>query len=303
MAKILVVDDEKVNLTLLSRRLKSAGFEVLEAKDGYTALEVLDKENFDLILLDIMMPGIDGFEVAQNILKHPEQQKIPIIFLTARSSVESKLEGLSLGAVDYITKPFDFRELLVRIKNIIQQNQKKKSLEKQREDLEKLAFEDALTGLYNRHYMEKKLKKELKAKSGNLISSLILFDIDYFKRINDTYGHDQGDLLLKEIARLTKRSIRDQDIAGRYGGDEFFILLPGVSGEDANIVAERIRKDVENLRIRLNGKGEQITISVGVSTFVKGKEQELNTQDWIRRTDKALYQAKKAGRNRVFRLE
>ncbi|PWK13504.1 GGDEF domain-containing response regulator [Tumebacillus permanentifrigoris] len=289
MAKILVVDDEAMNAALLVRHLNRLGYEVHEARNGLVALEILEREEFDLLLLDVMMPHLDGFEVARRVREHPTRhQETKIIFLTAKSSIDSKLEGLQLGAIDYITKPFDFRELQARIKIILQDVERRKKLEV-------AAYTDFLTGLSNRRYVKEQLVAALQRvaiRPEPLM--LMLLDLDSFKRINDTYGHVQGDVVLVKVAQILRQAVGAEDVVGRYGGEEFLILLVGRTMPEVLAVAESIRDRVAQHPLQLGGTLEAITISIGVSEYGGGALSE-----WIHSADQALYQAKKTGRNRV----
>jgi diguanylate cyclase (GGDEF)-like protein len=291
MAKILVVDDEEMNVALLVRRLSKLGYDVHEARNGLTALEILEHEEFDLLLLDVMMPHLDGFAVARRVREHPTRhQETKIIFLTAKSSIDSKLEGLTLGAVDYITKPFDFRELQAKIKILVAEAERRKKLQA-------AAYTDFLTGLSNRRHVEEQLQAVLQrahAQTPPQELALLLLDLDFFKRINDTYGHEQGDTVLVEVAKIMRQAVGRQDIVGRYGGEEFLILLVGRSEAEVRTLAESIRQRVEQHPLQLGGRAESVTISIGASAYVQGTLSE-----WMQSADQALYQAKKAGRNRV----
>lgn len=301
MAKILVVDDEQFNVILLTKRLSKLGYEVLQAKNGHDALKLLDEHLCDLILLDIMMPDMDGFEVAKKILGNSDQKEIPIIFLTAKTSIEDKLEGLTLGAVDYITKPFDFRELQVRIKIVLKKNEIKNKLLEESKELKEAACTDFLTGLLNRRHIDQVLKNLFNDRNQDT-SSLLLMDLDYFKKINDTYGHDQGDIVLKGIAKILKNSIRNSDTVARYGGEEFIAILPSASKKAAFSIAERIRINIEQKIFNLNGQEVHITISIGSATLIREENKYQMLEEWIQAADKALYKAKNNGRNLVVQV-
>lgn len=301
MAKILVVDDEQYNVLLITKRLTKLGYEVLQARNGHGALKLLEEQGCDLILLDIMMPDMDGFEVAKKVVGNSEQKETPIIFLTAKASIESKLEGLTLGAVDYITKPFDFRELQARIKIVLEKNEVKNKLLKESKEFKEAASTDFLTGLLNRRYIDQVLK-DLFNDCNQSISSLLIMDLDYFKKVNDTYGHDQGDVVLKEVAKIIKNSIRNLDTVGRYGGEEFIAILPFASKEAAFSIAERIRINIGEKIFNLDGQEVRITISIGSATFIREENKYQTLEEWIQSTDKALYKAKNNGRNLVVQM-
>jgi two-component system, cell cycle response regulator len=288
MPKILIVDDEDFNVILLEKRLSKAGYEVEKAFNGYEALALIQKEKFDMVLLDVMMPEIDGFEVARILNNDPEFKDIPVIFLSAKNSVEDKIEGLSIGAADYITKPFDFRELEARIK-IILNNQKEKI------EIKKEAYIDFLTGAFNRRYVENLIKKEFEEAS---VCSLLMMDLDYFKRINDTYGHDDGDVVLKETSLIITNTLNGSGVLGRYGGEEFIAVLPNIHENAALILAENIRKSIENHIFVLKKINERITLSIGVATSIKKERIFSSVETFIKASDEALYKAKNTGRNR-----
>nr|WP_283809071.1 diguanylate cyclase [Tumebacillus amylolyticus] len=285
----MVVDDEEMNVALLSRRLKKLGYEVCEARNGREALQQFDREEFDLVLLDVMMPHVDGFEVARRMRAHTTRHlETEILFLSAKSSIDSKLQGLNLGAVDYITKPFDFRELQAKIKRILVDAERRKKLEV-------AAYTDFLTGLSNRRHVEEQMQGILqRAAEQPRELWLLLLDLDFFKRINDTYGHEQGDVVMVEVARVLREAVELPDVVGRYGGEEFLILLAGRPQAEVLAVAESIRETIEKHPFQLCGMMEHITISIGVSKYESG-----TLSAWIHRTDQALYQAKHTGRNRV----
>lgn len=299
VAKLLIVDDEETNLELLSRRLKKNGYEVYEAITGLKALEVLKQNEIDLILLDIMMPDMDGLTLAKELKQIPSLATIPIIFLTAKSDIESKLEGLSLGALDYITKPFDFRELQVRIKTTIDKLEEKKTLLSQTKDLARAAYTDFLTGLPNRRHLDELLKSKLEGTSASIqLASVLMLDLDHFKRINDTYGHEKGDDILKHIAVCLQEAIGNSDQLARYGGEEFMVFL-ATSKEQAYEVAEQIRKKLEQTSILLNGVQEKVTISIGIAEYNKLVNPIISLASLLYHADQALYEAKKTGRNRT----
>lgn len=390
-ASILIVDDTPKNIQLLGTVLKETGYRVIVATNGQSALNILEKTKPDLILLDVMMPELSGFETIQKIKENEEIKNIPVIFLTAKAEPDDVLEGFKLGAVDYITKPFHANELLARVKthlelkinrdliqnlldfqkglvllidetrilyanksflnyveypNLIQFNQnyssysdyfdileenleeqelklkpKNKTLKNQiflahktilpgksvyilnltdvtdyeteKTNLEQKASYDELTKIYNRTKFIEIFNEILKSVELEIKPlSLILFDIDHFKKINDGFGHNIGDKVLVEISSVVKSLIRNTDIFCRWGGEEFLILLNSSSIEDSFKIAEKIRTFIETKEFIPN---HQVTISLGVSTF----EKNDNLDSFINRADKALYQAKNSGRNKT----
>src|SRR5688572_4840411 len=233
--RVLVVDDHEDNIELLRARLESRGYQVEDARDGQQALERVAASPPDLILLDVMMPRMDGFEVARRIKSDRTLPFIPIIMQTALDSTEHKVEGLDAGADDYITKPINFAELEARVKSMLRIKALQDALEERERELSevngrllKMAQTDSLTGLDNRRYLEERLE-EMFGHSRRLKEPLavVLCDLDRFKSVNDTYGHQAGDAVLKQLARILKQEAREIDRVGRYGGEEFMLLLPG----------------------------------------------------------------------------
>jgi len=270
-------------------------YKIVPAIKPRRALEIAKSENPpDLILLDILMPEIDGYEVC-NMLKNDEKSKrIPIIFVTAVSEVMDATKGFALGAVDYITKPFHPPMVKARVE--MQLNLKRKQ-----ELLEKFAFIDALTEIYNRRRLDETLKKEFnRARRSELPLSTLMIDIDFFKKYNDTYGHGKGDEALRLIAKSIENTLnRAGDFVARYGGEEFFVVLPYTNSNDSKNIAENIRKNVEELGIEHSASpiSQKITVSIGAFTFIPEKNMTVN--DILIKTDSALYKAKENGRNRV----
>src|SRR5687767_9097256 len=233
--RILVVDDHEDNVELLRVRLEAWGYEVDSAKDGQEALDRVAASPPDLILLDVMMPSVDGNEVARRIKQNPALPFIPIIMQTALDSTESKVEGLEAGADDYITKPIEFAELKARLRSMLRIKRLQEELEERErqlleanERLRHMSRTDALTGLENRRSIERQL--DTMFAHGQRLSeplSCVMSDLDRFKSVNDEYGHQAGDAVLKQFAGLLKKEAREIDLVGRYGGEEFIVLLPG----------------------------------------------------------------------------
>jgi len=304
--RILVVDDVPLNIQLLKTYLSSEGYHILSANDGSEAIEQAKKMKPDLILLDVMMPKMNGFEVCKIIKSDMKTQFIPIILVTALNELDNKIKGMDSGADDYLTKPFNKLELMARVRSLLRTKylhdelqQKILELQKAKEELRRLAITDGLTGLYNYRYFKEQLNQELnRAQRHELTISLVMLDIDYFKHYNDTNGHPAGDKLLKEIAQLLKNNVRNIDLAARYGGEEFALVLIETDKAPAKIVAEKIRKLVEKHRFDFEDSQPdgKITISAGVATF----PTDANDFDRIVAVaDQRLYQAKQSGRNSV----
>jgi diguanylate cyclase (GGDEF)-like protein len=296
---ILVVDDVPTNIQLLKAYLTSVGYNVEAAKDGQEALEKVVSCKPDLILLDVMMPKVNGFEVCQSLKKEQASSFIPVIMVTGLNEVEYKVKAMEAGADDFVTKPFNRLELLTRVKSLMRIKQLYEELEKAKESLRQLSITDGLTGLFNHRYFKEHLDQELnRARRHNLHVSLAMADIDHFKKYNDTYGHPAGDALLSAVGHLFKDNIRKNDLAARYGGEEFSLVLVETNKHAAGIVAEKIKKLVdEHAFLNVNGDGgHHITISMGVATF---PEDAATSDELIKAADNRLYRAKEGGRNRV----
>jgi diguanylate cyclase (GGDEF)-like protein len=289
--KILVVDDSHFNVKILSDILEAENYTVFSANNGFPVLEMAHTIQPDVILLDIMMPGIDGFEVCKILKNEYEVRDIPVIMVTARTDGKDIKRALEIGAFDYIKKPFDEIEVIARIQSALR-------LKGLQDRLKSLAMKDGLTGLYNHavlvELLEKEVSKQRRSK-GNL--SFVMLDIDYFKKINDTYGHMAGDRILKDLSKILTSSVRKGDIVGRYGGEEFSIVLPGAIRDDAYNLCERIRSRVDEHEFSIGDQKVKITISIGV--FAHEFDDSSPETEIIQKADELLYKAKKNGRNRV----
>jgi diguanylate cyclase (GGDEF)-like protein len=303
---ILIVDDNPTNLSVLSLSLKEAGYKTRVAMDGESAIEQAEEEHPELILLDIQMPGIDGFETCVHLKANPQTKDIPVIFITASSDIENKIKGLSVGAVDYITKPFQYEEVLARVKvhlelrYLTQKVQEQAiSLQRANQELLRLANLDGLTEIANRRRFDEYLDREwrrLNRQEEHL--SLILCDIDYFKSYNDHYGHQAGDTCLKQVAKTIEATLsRPSDLVARYGGEEFVIILPNTEPVGAIKVAENICLQIQLLGIlhERSKVSSHITLSLGISSLIPNSL--VKAEQLIATADKALYQAKEKGRN------
>lgn len=291
---ILIVDDVPTNVQILAEALSSI-YRIKVANNGMDALKVAQRDQPDLILLDVMMPNMDGFEVCKRLKADAETSKIPIIFVTAKNANSDEELGLNLGAVDYITKPFVIPIAKARIRNHIR-------LKQQADLLESLSLLDALTGIPNRRRFDETLALELKRAMRDVAPlSLLMIDIDHFKQYNDYYGHGSGDVCLQTVAaELSKGVIRPSDLVARYGGEEFVVILPKTDLAAAFQIAERLRERIEKLSLpHAYSEAESIvTISIGVASQ-SPKPEDLLPQVLIDAADKALYMAKENGRNRV----
>lgn len=289
--KILVVDDNQNNLRLLQDILEDETYEVITIDDSLSVLDVACKIKPDLILLDIMMPNMDGFEVCRRIKTHPEINDIPIIMVTAKSDGIDLKNAFDLGAVDYIKKPFDEMEIIARVQSVLR-------LKHNQDNLKEKASKDGLTGIYNHALLIELFEKEyLKAKRASESLAFVMLDIDHFKLVNDTYGHTGGDIVLQELVKILNNSIRENDLVGRYGGEEFSIVLGKATCEDTFDICERIRKNVESHDFQIGELTIHVTISVGF--YYKASEDTISSSEMIKLADEALYKAKQSGRNKV----
>ena len=289
---VLIVDDEKSNIIALTHIL-SAEYTVYFAKNGPDAIELAEKFLPDVILLDILMPGMDGYEVISRLKKGNKTNEIPVIFITGLTGVEEEEKGLSLGAVDYISKPFSASIVKLRVHNQMQ-------MLNQISVIKYLSMMDQLTDLPNRRNFDSRLRMEWEhaIRNGAFIS-LLMIDIDFFKNYNDKYGHQQGDIALKSIADIFRQTLkRSVDFVARWGGEEFVILLPNTNLNGALGMAEIIRAKAVDTDIICTGGGTtRLTLSIGVNTVKP--EQESSLDGFISGADKALYTAKENGRNQV----
>ncbi|ERT09753.1 diguanylate cyclase domain protein [Lyngbya aestuarii BL J] len=300
---ILVVDDITRNLQVLGDMLEQVSYEVTFATNGQQALERAKVAEPDLILLDLMMPKMNGLEVCQKLKDDKKLCEIPVIFLTASEEKEHLIEAFKQGAVDYLTKPFYAPELLARVRVHLELKYTKDELKKKSAAFEKLAITDPLTEIFNRRYLMSISEIEYqKAVNYNSFFSIIMLDIDHFKKINDTYGHIVGDQVLKIITQKVQSLLRERDRCGRFGGEEFAIILPMADLKIALKIAERLRQAIADFYIPINDPNSssnlkiKITISLGVTTY-NINDDKLDKM-WIR-ADNALYQAKAKGRNQV----
>ncbi len=293
---ILVVDDNKNNIFTL-RCLLEDEFKDIALEEAINYQEALQKVIItppDLILLDVQMPEVDGFELA-NILKSDSQTKdIPIIFLTAFFKEDEFVQrGYNLGAIDYLTKPIKEKRLYNKIHFHIQMYNQEQQLKEHNITLKKQLITDQLTKLYNRKYFDETIEKEIqRAKRYNTALSIIVADIDFFKKVNDNYGHIAGDNILSEFASIIKNNIRATDMAFRYGGEEFVILLPNTTSQEAKLLAKKLRKILKEHTFT---NPKQITCSFGISEY-KDKDTK---ETLFKKADEALYYVKNNGRDNI----
>ena len=293
-ATLLIVDDMPLNIRLLTEVLQNVGYRLLFASNGIDALEIAHSEQPDLILLDINMPDMDGYEVCKHLKSCNATRRIPVIFLTARSEEEDETYGLELGAVDYISKPLRINSVKIRIKNHLE-------LKYQRDFLENLSSLDGLTGIPNRRRFDEFIEHAwLSAVKKNQALAIMMLDIDYFKQFNDYYGHIQGDDCLKQVAQMLASKVDfNHNLVARYGGEEFVCVLPNMDGYQSLNLAQEIRKAVyqEKIPHAASTISQYLTISIGIAATIA--TQELSPEYLLKQADKALYNAKALGRDQI----
>ena len=303
--KILLVDDTKTEQLIMTAYLNKLGHEVITGENGQQAVELYKSEQPDLVIMDVIMPVMDGHDAAKEIRSYSDDW-VPIIFLSARVEPDDIAQGIEAGGDDYLTKPVDHTVLEAKMKamqRIAEMRHRlikvSTELEKANDELKQLANADGLTGLSNRRYMDKFLRVEIsRGIRYEQPISIILADVDHFKPFNDNYGHLEGDDCLKKIANALENVCKRQtDLVARYGGEEFAIILPDTKAENAEIMAERLRKAVEDLKIphAYSSTGAVCTMSLGVFTVVPQKGDKGEAM--LAKADAALYQAKQGGRN------
>ncbi len=297
---VLIIDDseavrEKIIKVLESRDLFSRFY---QAEDGLEGFKKLLVSPVDIVLCDLEMPRMDGFKFLGMLKARQEVADTPVIILTGNDDRDMKIRGLEQGACDFITKPFDPEELVARMRVHLKIKHLQDDLKRSNELLLELSNTDHLTGLFNRRFLMECLDKEVqraRRKDGQV--ALLLLDIDHFKRVNDTHGHLQGDVVLQKVALHIQKELRSYDIAARYGGEEFVAVLPDTSLKEAFNVADRIRLSVQGMHFAGSLSNERVTVSLGVALFpALGID---DTDGLLRTADEALYLAKERGRNRV----
>jgi diguanylate cyclase (GGDEF)-like protein len=309
MDRVLVAEDSPEIAKLMELTLRMEGYFVLQAFDGVQALELARTHRPDLILLDVMMPRLNGFDVARELKKDEETADIPIIFVTAKHELDALVQGLEV-AVDYISKPFAVPELAARVRAAMRMRRLQEDLKASNEELSKLAITDALTHLLNRRGFDAQIEEELwRARRFKHSIGFVLFDLDRFKSVNDTYGHAQGDIVLQSFAEVLVTCSRRVDKVARFGGEEFALLLPATDEAGVQFVCEKVRATTEALEIPLPSQDGQVshirvTVSGGgvivPSVSESGFEIAHLTAGLFEMADRCLYSAKQAGRNRIL---
>lgn len=294
-ATVLIADDSLVVRAVVRGGLEEEGYRIHEAVDGLAALESCRRDQPDVILLDVEMPGLDGFQVLAALKEDPALADVPVVFLTSRSGVSDVVTGLRGGAHDYLKKPFDHIELVARVAAAVQVKKLQDQLRQRNAELERMSRTDALTGLYNRRHLDDQLERQLTnaERHGDEVCVLLL-DIDHFKTINDSFGHPAGDLVLTAFADLMRSELRANDILGRWGGEEFLVIMPRTDLGGALVVAERLRVAVGATAVRAGSESIRVTVSGGCVAGASDPADAL-----LQRVDACLYAAKTAGRDRI----
>ena len=289
--RILVVDDDPFSARLVDSVLRAAGFHSSYCCEPAEAFEVICAELPDLIILDVVMPGMDGFDLCRQIRQYPALQLTPIIFVTRKGDVEQRVRGLSVGGNDYVAKPFEPQELVARVRSHLSRLA----------ELRELAVRDGLTRCYNNKYFKSRLEQEItRARRYTSELTLGMVDIDHFKRVNDTFGHQAGDTVLAHLASLLTASVRSSDMVARFGGEEFAFLLIEAQLAEAAIITNRMRERIAHHEFILPAlSGGDLTVTATVSVGLAQLKPEDTAKTFINRADGALYKAKELGRNQV----
>ena len=293
--KVLIIDDEHANRYLLENILDE--YETISLENGQKLWDYLQDNHAVLILLDIMMPNEDGYQIAKKLSLDEILKDIPIIFLTAKDAAQDIKKGFESGGYDYITKPFDEMTLKIRIQSVIE----KKNLELQ---LKKQAITDPLTNLYNRRYFFDRLDKQIEfIKRNKNDLSVAILDIDFFKKINDSYGHLAGDFILQELSGKLVKYIRPYDIAARYGGEEFVVIFIDCNKKKSKLIMQRIKDKIENNSYNYENFKMNFTFSCGIADINDFPDQKVITsKEFIKIADDRLLEAKRSGRNMIINM-
>ncbi|WP_223070503.1 diguanylate cyclase [Paenibacillus caui] len=287
-SRIILVDDDEDLRQLIIHKFKHSQLIIDQAGSVQKAKEMLYENHYELILLDLMMEPESGYKLFEFVKNDPKLKWVPLIVLSGSDDIDDKVRCLSMGADDYVTKPFHYKELNARVQRILARSKQ----------FEQMAFCDALTGLYNRRYFYNQLVIEMERNQRYPVPiSLALVDIDYFKQINDTYGHPVGDQVLQRLSCVLKQNLRQSDLVARYGGEEFVVLLTNTTEEQAATIMNGVLEKVRKVCFAKAGTEDvRITFSSGIAHL----SPDLKVQEWIKRTDSVMYQAKEYGRNRVM---
>lgn len=297
MTTVLVADDSATVRALVRFELEAAGYAVREAADGQEALAVAGSGGVDVVLLDVEMPVLDGYGAITALKGDPATAELPVVFLTGRVEGGDVVEALRLGAQDYLCKPPQTAELLARVSAAVEVSALRGELRRRTEELDRVSRTDHLTGLHNRRHLDEQLQRlRSAARRHELALSLLIVDVDHFKRVNDTAGHPAGDAVLQQVARRLADAVREEDVVGRWGGEEFLVIAPHTDLTGASVLAERLRRSVGASPVTADGAALTITVSVGGAAarggLVMGRDDGL-----LRLADANLYVAKSRGRD------
>ncbi len=308
-AKLLLVEDSATQGNQTKVELEHLGYDVRWVKSGLEALKWARQDPPDLIVLDVVMEDIDGFAVCRWLKLHNHTRDIPIIMLTVRGEIDDRVHGLQVGADDYLPKPFSDRELEARIFAALRAKtshaelaERNRQLESMLHHVESLAITDPLTGLFNRRRFGDVLRREVAVTRRYKNSlSMLMIDLDHFKVVNDRFGHDAGDQVLRAIASALSGTLREVDLAARYGGEEFAVIMPHTTKANALTVAQRLAGHIQLLEHEFNGEKVSLTASMGIAEVADLTEP--NAENIVKAADIALYEAKRTGRNRIVLFE
>src|ERR1700685_3453778 len=298
---VLIAEDDPLFRRILERWFQQWDYRVTAVENGLDAWEVLQREDApQLAILDWMMPGMDGIELCRRIRNRDQSPYRYVLLLTAKDEKQDVIAGLEAGADDYLTKPFDVDELRARVRAGKRILDLQAALIHAQDDLQFAAAHDPLTGLWNRGAILDLLRREVSRRQRNRDPlGVVMADIDYFKKINDTYGHLVGDVVLREVTRRLAAGVRPYDVVGRYGGEEFLIVFPGCTAGNLIVGAERLRQSVADHPVETSAGQIAVTLSLGLAAVEQGEKEMLDCEAFIRSADEALYAAKARGRNRV----
>lgn len=293
---VVVADDDRITRELVAGLLRAQAFLVETFDDGKSVLDRVAKGGVDLVLLDVLMPGISGIDCCRLVKAMVGDAFLPVVLVTARADADSRVEGLRIGADDYISKPFDERELLARVGNMLRLKTMHDEVAHARARLERASVRDDLTGLYNFRYLHSRLAEEFKrAERFRDPLACVMVDLDEFRLLNDQYGEGECDLVLVEVAKRLRASVREIDVVARYGGEEFLLVLPSTHFAGAITVAERVWRALGSEPFKLGGKDVRVTASLGVALY---PSRDVKTKDeLVRAADRALMRAKTDGRD------
>lgn len=295
--KLLIVDDDPDSLEIIAEALRWEGYQIMTAESGKEALELLQHHNPDLVVLDVNLPGVNGIETLRDLRR--KQNYVSVVFISGNSGTESVIQGLDAGADDYIAKPFDPLELLARVRTQLRIKDLNDQLREANEKLKELVDTDDLTGLFNMRSLYQKLDFEIdRARRFNRQVAVVMMDMDFFKSVNDGHDHLFGSFVLSEVGAIIKKNIRNIDLAARYGGDEFLIVLTELNKEGALVFCERLRKAISTKLFKSGEDEIHLTASLGFA-ITSVSDRGTDARSLVRSADMALYEAKRAGRNCV----